>query len=70
MELPPEFFRSVSPKEGAAILARNGLLTRAQTLRVWRMLGMSGAPPVARARIVLDEDDVREWLRARRVGKH
>jgi hypothetical protein len=69
-QIPAAFFQRVSVKEGVAILRRNGLLTRAQTRLLWELLGQSGAPPVARARIVLDADDLQAWLHAYRVGRH
>jgi hypothetical protein len=60
-ELPALFWQGLSQQEMMGIIKRDGLLTRAQTLRAWQMAG-GGVPPRGRVQVVLPEVDVESLI--------
>jgi hypothetical protein len=63
-EIPAAFWAALTFEEFNGICARDGLLTRAQTLRAWQMSGGSGPPPAGRMRLLLAEADVERWIQS------
>ena len=61
-QIPALFWRALSSQELTGIFERDGLLTRAQTLRVWQMSGERGPPPNGRVRVLVNEADFERWL--------
>ena len=61
-QIPALFWRALSSQDLTGIFERDGLLTRAQTLRVWQMSGERGPPPDGRMRVVLNAAETKRWM--------
>jgi hypothetical protein len=63
-EIPAAFWQGLGSDDFAGIVRRDGLLTRAQTLQVWQMVGGGMPPPDGRIRVVLHEGEFERWLQS------